>query len=108
VRKLKFYFLLPGMMFFAACSKQKEDEVSSVNKEAAIETELSVEHLDKVDLLVTRHRIWRDNKLLKEIIKKDTIPALRSGFQAVPDSSSAAGYRIKEMKDDYEFYITVQ
>lgn len=94
-----------GSLF--SCEKEKkEDTVTTVNKKEAIETELSVEHIDTADVLITKHKIWKDNKLVKEIIKKDTIPSLGDTLQTSEDKDG--GVHTSNAKKDYEFYITVQ
>ncbi|REC80385.1 hypothetical protein DRF60_01355 [Chryseobacterium elymi] len=93
-------------MALTACKKEKEDEVNSVDKTGSIETVLSVEHLDTADILITRHKIWKDKKLFKEIIKKDTIPGL--GDTLVAGEDGDGNDHIAKTKKDYEFFITVQ
>ena len=95
-------------MSVMACNDKeyKEDEVSSVDKKSAIETELSVQHIDTADVLVTKHKIWKNNKLFKEIISKDTIPSLGDTLQIVEDEKGHE--HNTKVKKDYEFYITVQ
>lgn len=108
VRKIQIALLLFGLMSITACddSESKEDEVENVDKKSAIETELSVQHIDSADVLVTKHKIWKNNKLFKEIIKRDTIPSLGDTLQAVEDE--AENEHIAKVKKEYEFYITVQ
>ncbi|WP_312076938.1 hypothetical protein [Chryseobacterium sp.] len=108
MRKIKIAILLSGLMMTAACEEKeyKEDEVNSVDKKSSIETELSVQHIDTADVLVTKHKIWKDNKLFKEIIKRDTIPALGDSLQMVEDANG--NEHNTKVKKDYEFYITVQ
>ncbi|PIF43618.1 hypothetical protein CLU96_0529 [Chryseobacterium sp. 52] len=93
-------------MAFTACKKEKEDEVNNVNKKGSVETVLSVEHVGSEDILITKHRIWKDNNLFKEIIKKDTIPSL--GDTLVGGEDSNGSEQIVKTKKDYEFFITVQ
>lgn len=106
MKKIKLCLLSVGIMAFTACKKKKEDEVNSVDKTGSIETELSVEHLDNTDILITKHKIWKDKKLFKEIIKKDTIPSL--GDTLVGGEDSDGNDHIAKTKKDYEFFITVQ
>lgn len=108
VRKIQIALLFLGLMSVTACdeSEQKEDEVENVDKKSAIETELSVNHIDSADVLVTKHKIWKNNKLFKEIIKRDTIPSLGDTLQTVEDE--AGNEKKAQVKKDYEFYITVQ
>jgi len=108
VRKIKIAILLSGLMITSACEEKeyKEDEVNSVDKKSAVETELSVQHIDSADVLVTKHKIWKDHKLFKEIIKRDTIPALGDSLQTIEDENG--NEHTTNVKKDYEFYITVQ
>ncbi|MEG0760913.1 hypothetical protein SAMN05421796_10191 [Chryseobacterium piscicola] len=108
VRKFKLGLLFFSLMMIMGCkeSEEKEDEVQNVDKKASVETELSVQHIDSADVLITKHKIWKDNKLFKEIIKKDTIPSLGDSLQLVEDANGNE-HNIK-VKKDYEFYITVQ
>ncbi|WP_307452100.1 MULTISPECIES: hypothetical protein [Chryseobacterium] len=108
MKKFRSYLLMTALAAFGACNdgESKADEVNTVNKKAAVETELSVQHADSVDILVTRHKIWKDHKLVKELIKRDTIPALGDTLQTVEDNHGNS--RTANIKKDYEFYITVQ
>ncbi|WP_230634015.1 hypothetical protein [Chryseobacterium sp. LC2016-29] len=108
VRKIQIALLFFSLMGIAACndSEPKEDEVKDIDKTSAIETELSVQHIDTADVLVTKHKIWKNNKLFKEIIKRDTIPSLGDTLQTVEDE--AGNEHNAKVKKDYEFYITVQ
>jgi hypothetical protein len=107
VRKIQIFFLLLGMLSLHSCNEEyKEDEVSNIDKNAAIETELSVKHIDTADILITKHKIWKNNKLFREIIKTDTIPSLGDTLVSGEDKD---GYdQTAKTKKDYEFYITVQ
>lgn len=95
-------------MSVTACNdnEYKEDEVNNVDKKSAIETELSIQHIDTADVLITKHKIWKNNKLFKEIIKRDTIPSLGDTLQIVEDE--AGNEHDTKVKKEYEFYITVQ
>lgn len=106
MKKIKLCLLSIGIMVFTACKKEKEDEVNSVDKSGSIETELSVEHLDTADVLITKHKIWKNKTLFKEIIKKDTIPSLGDTLVGGEDSDGSG--HIAKTKKDYEFFITVQ
>ena len=108
MRKIQIALLLLSLMSVTACneSESKEDEVENVDKKSAIETELSVQHMDTADVLVTKHKIWKNNKLFEEIIKRDTIPSLGDTLQIVEDENG--NERNAKVKKDYEFYITVQ
>lgn len=105
-KKLYFIVLLSAVLGSCGSSESKEDLVENVNKNAAIETELSVQHIDTADVLITKHKIWKNKKLFKEIIKRDTIPSLGDSLQSVNDKDGKS-HEVKAKKD-YEFYITVQ
>lgn len=106
MKKIKLSLLLIGVLAFTACEKEKEDAVNGVDKTGSVETELSVEHLDTADVLITKHKIWKDKKLFKEIIKKDTIPSL--GDTLVGGEDNDGNSHTVKTKKDYEFFITVQ
>lgn len=107
MKKIQIFLLLLGILNLQSCNEDyKEDEVSSIDKNASIETELSVKHIDSADILITKHKIWKNNKLFKEIIKTDTIPSLGDTLVTGEDNN---GYdQTAKTKKDYEFYITVQ
>jgi len=106
VEKFKCSLLLAGILSLTACKEVKEDEVENVNRKGSVETQLSVEHIDNADVLITKHKIWKDDKLFKEIIKKDTIPSL--GDTLVGGEDNDGNNPIVKTKKDYEFFITVQ
>ncbi len=108
MRKIQITFLFLGLMSVIACNENevKSDEVNSVDKKSSIETQLSVQHIDTIDILITKHKIWKNNKLFKEIIKRDTIPSLGDTLQVVEDANGEE--HNTKVKKDYEFYITVQ
>lgn len=91
---------------FVACDEEAEkteDLTQNVNKEGAIETQLSVEHLDsQYDVMITTYKVWVKNDLYKTIVQRDTIPTLGE-----MDAQDPTGQTIKA-KRDYEFYITVK
>lgn len=95
-----------------SCSKNKEnkeyksDEVNSVDRKASIETQLSVKHDSASDILITRHKIWKDGQLAKEITTYDTLPSL--GDTLIEAAHVSGGTATGKTKRDYEFYITVQ
>lgn len=107
MKKIQIFFLLLGIVSLHSCNEEyKEDEVSGIDKNASIETELSVKHIDTADVLITKHKIWKNNKLFKEIIKTDTIPSL--GDTLINGEDNDGYEQSAKTKKDYEFYITVQ
>jgi Frog skin active peptide family signal and propeptide len=105
---MKKLLLFVALISILACDQEKkEDLAENVNKEGAIETELSVEHLDdQYDILTTTYRIWSKNMLTKTIVKRDTLPALGE-FEADAADNDGNESKVK-VKKDYEFYITVK
>ncbi len=103
MKKLLFLMLIIG---FFACdddAEKTDDLTQTINKEGAIETQLSVEHLDsQYDLMISTSKIWVKNDLYKTIVRRDTIPTLGE-----MDTQDPTGQTIKA-KRDYEFYITVK
>ncbi|MEN9612285.1 MAG: hypothetical protein RLZZ628_3099 [Bacteroidota bacterium] len=83
---------------------ENEDKVQAVaNKDGSIETELTTEHLGNgFDIIVTKHRIWNNNLLSKEVIYKDTVRALGKMSSQSNEGNTAV------VDKDYEFYITVK
>ncbi|MGZ5187930.1 MAG: hypothetical protein ACXWB4_02085 [Kaistella sp.] len=105
VRLLGIGLFLFSLLYSCNEKEIKEDAVSDISKNGSVETVVSVEHSDSVDILVTKHKIWNKNYLAKEIITRDTIPALGDTLITVTKD----GNEIQQTsKKDYEFYITVQ
>lgn len=82
---------------FTACGDGEEAndkvETKDISRDGAIETIVSTENLgDTAVLLITSHKIWRQNVVIKEVRKVDTLPSLNTPTE----------------KKDYEFYITVK
>jgi len=99
---------LSASFIFSACKDEKnEDLTQSVNKNGAIETSVTVQHLDSLnDLLVTKHAVWYKGAINKTFEHRDTVPALGSEKKAVKDDF---GYdKNVEAKKEYEIFITVK
>ncbi len=83
---------------FTACGDGEEAandkvETKDISRDGAIETIVTTENLgDTAVLLITSHKIWRQNVVIKEVRKVDTLPSLNTLTE----------------KKDYEFYITVK
>jgi protein involved in sex pheromone biosynthesis len=90
--------VLLAMLSLTACGDNEEEandkvETKDINRDGAIESIVTTENLgDTAVLLVTTHKIWRQNAIIKEIRKIDTLPSLNTATE----------------KKDYEFYITVK
>jgi hypothetical protein len=111
------YFLILGLfalVSFNACSDEETKteqsdkvETAGISKLGAVETVLTTEHIsDTQDVLITTHKVWKDNQLVSEKRHVDTVPALPVSSQSAADAqgneTTATG------KKDYEFYITVK
>ena len=99
--------LLATILAFGSCSEtENEDLTQTVNKEAAIETSVTVVHQDSADVLVTLHRVWKDNELVKTIEYKDTVPSL--GTKNIYPKDDDGNTSTKTVNKDYEIFITVK
>ncbi len=102
--------ILPVLSLFAAftvlgCSH--DDAVKDISKDGAVETVLTVDHLnDSLDILTTQHAVWVKNKLVKTIIYKDTLPTLGASSQVAENNNGES--QSVYLKKDYELYITVK
>ncbi len=82
-------------------------ETKDISRDGAIETIVTTEHLSNAeDVLVTTHRIWKDNTLVKETLYRDTIPSLGETTKEIKDEKGNTKEAL--LKKDYEFYITVK
>jgi hypothetical protein len=98
-------FAMMAVLALQGCGN--EDETRVVNKEGAIESELSVVHMnDKQDILTTTHTIWVAGKNSKLIVHKDTIPSL--GIVNTNAENNDGVSITVPVKKDYEFYVTVK
>lgn len=103
-KPITFVVLSALFLFFAGCNKS---EVKPISKEGAVETILNVDHLDDThDIIVTTHKIWVKNELIKTTVHKDTIPALGLTYEAV--EKPEGDMKTVPIKRDYELYITVK
>jgi hypothetical protein len=106
---MKKLLLIPAIMMAALALQgcDNEDETRQVNKEGAIESELTVVHLnDRQDILTTTHKIWVAGKSSQVIVHKDTIPSL--GVINTEAENKDGDTKTVSVKKDYEFYVTVK
>ena len=101
-----FSFLVAATLY--SCEDEKnEDLTATVNKNGAIETAVTVEHLDSLqDILVTHHTVWHKGNAYKEVVYRDTIPSLGKE-QKVAENADGDEKRV-DIKKDYEIFITVK
>jgi hypothetical protein len=95
------------LLAFTACGGEKEKDdrlqLKDMSKDGAIETVVSTEHLnDTFDIMITTHKIWKNNAQIKEIVYRDTLPSLGKMNAENTEGES------KVVNKDYEFYITVK
>ncbi len=96
--------LLSLLILVGACD---EKEVQQISKNGAIETTMTVNHLDdNHDVIITTHNIWIKNQLAKKIEYRDTIPALGSTVQEAENHEGLT--KSVSLKKDFEIYITVK
>lgn len=102
--KYKLLLALVFAVLLQSCGdEEKEDVTQTVDKTGAIETVLSTEHVDnQSDVLITTYKIWAKGSLVKEIVRRDTLPSLGDFSETDEDGKKVQG------KKDYELYITVK
>ena len=95
------------LLFFSCDTKQNEDITQSVNKSGSIETAVQVEHIDSLqDVLITTHKIWEHNQLVKTFQYRDTLPGL--GTQNTMAENADGDTKNVSVKKEYEIFITVK
>ena len=100
-------WLLSVLVLVAACSGDKEDETATVDKSGSVETAVSVEHADSThDVLLTRHKVWVNNKEYATVEHRDTVPAL--GMMSTEGENSEGETTKLNVKKDYQIFITVK
>lgn len=106
--KTKYMLLLTLSFSLLACSDdEQEDKVHELNKDGAVESEIVVEHLnDSLDVVLTKHKVWKEGKNIKSIVYKDTVSAL--GYTNVEAENSEGETQLATVKKDYEVFITVK
>lgn len=104
------YKIIYGLLLvlgFSSCEEERnEDVVQQPDKDGSIETILSVTHADSVDILTTTHKVWVKGNLSKTIVKTDTLSTL--GMINVEAEDKEGNTQTKQVKKDYEFFITVK
>ncbi len=105
--KLTVAFAVILLSLIACSDEKKEDLTNDVNKAGSVETAVTVEHADSThDILVTKHKVWRNLAEFKTIEYRDTIPALG---ETNTDAENGEGDKKQvKVKKDYEIFITVK
>jgi len=105
--KNKLFFIFTSLTLLSSCKEENEDITHEINKNGAVETSVSVEHInDTSDVLITKHIIWNHNNEFKTIYTRDTIPGL--GMENTNAENSDGDTKPVSVKKDYEIFITVK
>lgn len=95
------------LLFSCKDAQQNEDVTNTVNKMGAVESAVKVEHLDSLnDILITTHAVWANNRIVKMIEYRDTLPTLGTQFSTAENQDGETKQVV--VKKDYEIYITVK
>jgi hypothetical protein len=105
--KLNYIFIALVSMSLSSCGdtppQPKEDQVQAqgIDKDGAVITEITTERSNKgFDVIVTKHVVWNNNLLAKEVTHRDTVPALGKMPKAAGDTTNVDKH--------YAFYITAK
>lgn len=105
--KINILLLSIPLLLGACSSNENEDVTHEVNKNGAVESSVTVDHIDSArNVLTTTHKVWVKDTVYKTIVYRDTLPALGT---TITEAENADGDK-KEVavKKDYEIYITVK
>lgn len=92
------------VLAFFACN---EDKVQKISKDGSVETAIKIDHLtDSTDVVITTHKVWVKNTLVKTSIHKDTVPTLGYSSQQAENNDGETNTVV--LKKEYELYITVE
>jgi hypothetical protein len=95
------------LLLFSCDDKKNKDLTQTINKEGSIETAVQVEHLDSThDVLVTSHKIWAQNREIKTVQYRDTVPSL--GMTNTEAENAEGDKKTVRVKKDYEIFITIK
>ena len=90
-----------------SCSDKKQDETETVNRAGAIETSVSVQHVDSArDVVLTTHKVWVKFAEYKTFVHADTVPTL--GMIDTNAENSNGDTQKVTVPKDYEIFITVK
>ncbi len=94
-------------LIFSCEPKQNEDITQQINKNGSVETAVEIKHIDSLhDELITTHKIWANNRFIKDIIYRDTIPFL--GKKEVEAENESGDTKKVIIDKAYEIFITVK
>lgn len=92
------------MLAFLACN---EDKAQKISKDGSVETSIKIDHLtDSADVVITTHKVWVKNTLVKTSVHNDTVPMLGYSSQQAENNNGETNTVV--LKKEYELYITVE
>ncbi len=95
------------LMLFSCKNDTNDDLTDTINKNGAVESDISVQHIDSLhDVLITKHQVWSNYNTSKFIEYRDTIPAL--GTENATAENTDGDTKNVSVKKDYEIFITVK
>ncbi len=97
-----------AILFLFSCGEKQNDDITQqVNKNGSVETSVQVEHADSThDVLITTHKIWAQNRQIKTVVYRDTLPAL--GIEHAAAENAEGETKNVQVKKDYEIFITIK
>jgi hypothetical protein len=101
-------FPVASTIIFVSCAAEKQEDLTNeVNKSGAVESSVTVNHLDSMnDILITKHAVWVKGNKIKDIEHRDTVPSL--GKVNTSAENSEGDTKSVSVKKDYEIFITVK
>jgi hypothetical protein len=95
------------LLLFSCEEKQNNDITQTINKEGSIETAVHVEPIDSThDVLITTHKVWAQNREIKTVIYRDTLPSL--GTTHTTAENASGDKKTVQVKKEYEIFITIK
>lgn len=102
-----FSLLIISTVLISCEDEKNEDLTNTVNKNGAVETSVTVAHLDSLhDVLITNHAVWYKGTQFKNVEHRDTVPALGKEKTVVEDTDG--NEKNVEVNKEYEIFITVK
>ncbi len=96
------------MLCATACKRERNEDVTeTVDRQGAVESALQVQHIDSThDVLITTHRVWKNNNEVKTIVYTDTLPSL--GQHTTEAENEEGETRQVQVPKEYQLFITVK
>jgi hypothetical protein len=101
-------WLCAAMLCATACKRERNEDVTeTVDRQGAVESALQVQHIDSThDVLITTHRVWKNNNEVKTIVYTDTLPSL--GQHTTEAENEEGETRQVQVPKEYQLFITVK